>query len=84
MPLSIADVHSEIRINIVRLRREKAFTQEQLANEVKCSQAFINQIETGAKDCNVEQLYKIATALDCSINQILPDIKIDLEERYYD
>lgn len=84
MPLTIADVHSEISGNIMRLRREKAFTQERLAHEIKCSQAFINQIETGIKDCNIEQIYKIATVLDCSINQILPDFKIDLEDNHDD
>lgn len=84
MPLTIADVHSEISGNITRLRREKAFTQEQLAHEIKYSQAFINQIETGVKDCNIEQIYKIATALDCSIYQILPDFKLDLEDNHDD
>lgn len=82
MPLTIADVHSKISENITRLRREKAFTQEQLAHEIRCSQAFINQIETGVKDCNIEQIYKIATVLDCSIYQILPDFQLNLENSH--
>lgn len=75
----MVDIHSEISRNIMRLRREKAFTQEKLANELECSQAFINQIETGMKDCNIAHIYKIASVFGCSIYQILPDIKITLE-----
>lgn len=63
----------------MRLRRTKGLTQEQLANEINCSQAFINQLETGAKDCNVEHIYKISSVLDCSIYEILPNAKINME-----
>ena len=45
MTKTIKEIHSEISENIMRLRREKGMTQEKLANEIDCSQAFINQIE---------------------------------------
>ena len=73
-------VRSKISENIMRLRREKGKTQEGLALDINCSQAFINQIETGAKDCNLEHIYKISTALDCSVYDILPDIKLNQED----
>ena len=79
MSSTIEEIQSEISMNIIRLRREKAWTQEFLANETQYSQAFINQLETGSKTCNVEQLYKLASVLDCSIHQILPDYKLNME-----
>lgn len=76
MSLTIKDIHTSISSNIMRIRRERALTQEDLANQMQCSQAFINQIETGAKDCNIEQIYKIATILSCSVYDIIPNHKI--------
>ncbi|MDO5068888.1 MAG: helix-turn-helix transcriptional regulator [Neisseria zoodegmatis] len=80
MSLTIGEIQLKIRLNIVRLRREKSYTQESLANELSYSQAFINQIETGQRDCNIEQVYKIASVFKCSVYEILPDVVLDLEK----
>ncbi|STZ08096.1 anaerobic benzoate catabolism transcriptional regulator [Moraxella caprae] len=75
-------IQSNIRLNIIRFRRERAFTQEQLANELGYSQAFINQIESGQKDCNLEHVYKLATILQCSIHDLLPNKHLNLGDKY--
>lgn len=67
------NVQELIRLNIMKFRREQAWTQEQLANELGYSQAFINQIETGQKDCNIEHIYKFATIFQCSVYDLLPN-----------
>lgn len=72
------DIQVLIRLNIMKFRRERAFTQEQLANELGYSQAFINQIETGQKDCNIEHIYKFATIFQCSVYDLLPNQHIEL------
>lgn len=72
------DIQTLIRLNIMKFRRERAFTQEQLANELGYSQAFINQIETGQKDCNIEHIYKFATIFQCSVYDLLPNQHIGL------
>ncbi len=74
---SIKQIHSQIRSNLIRLRREKDITQLQLAMGVGCSQSFINQLESGDKEINIEQAYKIATVLDCSIYQLLPEVLLE-------
>lgn len=79
MTKTIEQIHLIISENIMRLRRTKGLTQEQLANEINCSQAFINQLETGAKDCNIEHIYKLSSALECSIHDILPNTRINME-----
>jgi len=80
MSLTIKDIHKSISLNIIRIRRERVLTQQDLANQMQCSQAFINQIETGSRDCNIEQIYKIATILNCSVYDIIPDYKITWTE----
>lgn len=67
------NVQELIRLNIMKFRREQALTQEQLANDLGYSQAFINQIETGQKDCNIEHIYKFATIFQCSVYDLLPN-----------
>ncbi|HBO38753.1 MAG TPA: hypothetical protein DD638_08820 [Pasteurellaceae bacterium] len=79
--MNITEIHHEISANIVRLRREKDITQEKLANEIGCTQAFINQIETGIKECNVKHLYQIASALNCSVYDILPNLTMNVEKK---
>lgn len=79
MSLTIEDVHKGISSNIIRLRRERSLTQEDLAAQIKCSQAFVQKIESNIKHSNIEQIYRIATALDCSIHNILPEVKIEWE-----
>lgn len=79
MTKTIEQIHLIISENIMRLRRTKGLTQEQLANEINCSQAFINQLETGVKDCNIEHIYKLSSALECSIYDILPNTRINME-----
>lgn len=80
MSLTMAEIQSKIRGNVIRLRREKTHTQEDLAHILNCSQSFINQLESGEKEFNVEHIYKIASALNCSIYQILPDDKLEMGE----
>lgn len=74
----LADVQLYIRLQIIKLRRELAFTQEELANELGFSQSFVNQIETGQKDCNIEHIYKFATIFQCSVYDILPNFHLGI------
>lgn len=80
MTNTIQEIHARISENITRLRREKGMSQERLAHEINCSQAFINQIESKSKVCNIAQIYKISSVLECSIFDILPNTKISMGE----
>jgi DNA-binding helix-turn-helix protein len=75
----IKEIHNEISQQIMKIRREKGMTQEELAYSMNCTQAFINQIENGSKECNIKHIYQIATILDCSVYDILPEVTLDLE-----
>jgi transcriptional regulator with XRE-family HTH domain len=60
------DPHATRRIvarNLVRLRRARGFTQEQLAVAASVRQAQISEIESGKISVRIDSLERIAQAL---------------------
>lgn len=55
-----------------KVRKEKGFTQEKLAEKVSVSTTWIGYIETGYKRPNLKMIYKIARALDVKVKDIFP------------
>lgn len=53
--------------NIKRLRKEKGFTQKQLAEKCGMAESTLRQYEIGYRNPKLETLHKIANALDISI-----------------
>lgn len=67
------DIYNTIRHNIKKYRKEKGLTSAQLAEMVALSHDFIRQIESEKTRCNfsVETFYKIAKALDVSLDSLV-------------
>ena len=63
--------------NIRKYRKERGFTQEQLALYTELSYDFIRRIETsgGKSGFSVETLYKIATVLEVSMDELTKNEK---------
>lgn len=66
--------------NIKRIRKEKEWTQEYLAEKAGISVPFMTQIELARKQPSLEVIEKIAKALDVPydvlfINDVSPDCK---------
>ena len=66
-----------ISTNIRKYRKERGFTQEQLALYTELSYDFIRRIETsgGKSGFSVETLYKIATVLEVSMDELTKEEK---------
>ena len=66
-----------ISSNIRKYRKEKGLTQEQLALYTDLSYDFIRRIETsgGKSGFSVETLYKIATVLEVSLDELTKEEK---------
>lgn len=58
---------------IKELRKEKAYTQEELAKKINSTKATISRIETGKISPSLEVLTKIASELGTNISYILRD-----------
>lgn len=63
----------KISINIKKYRKVKHLTQEELAEEADISYDFMRRIESSHGKCgfSVYTLYKIAVALDVSIDELM-------------
>lgn len=56
---------------IKEVRQEKNMTQEQLANELQLSVAFLSRVERGNANINLKRLLQISEILDVSPGYIL-------------
>lgn len=67
----MAEINKRAGCNIKRFRKNKGWTQEQLAFEADLHRAYIGQIERGEKNIGLQNLQKIATALNISIYKLV-------------
>ena len=72
-PVFDEDIYNTIRRNIKKYRREKGLTAAELAELVGRSHDFIRQIESEkvAYNFSVDTLYRIAVALEISIDKLI-------------
>jgi transcriptional regulator with XRE-family HTH domain len=61
--------------NIRRLRRDKGWTQGDLADQAGVRVGQISKLERNEADPKLETLYKLMDALGCSPNALLNDVK---------
>lgn len=57
---------------LTRIRKEREWSQQQLANESGVNKATINQIERGRRSPNVETLEKLARAMGVEVVDFFP------------
>ena len=56
---------------IVKLRKEKGFTQKELADKLNVSDKAVSRWETGKNYPDIETLQQLAVVLDVSVNDLL-------------
>lgn len=75
---------SEVAREIRRLRKEKDWTQTELAVYAGSSQPTINQIESGARNPSTRTLEKIAGALGVEVRDLFPKAEAAQEPRLFE
>lgn len=68
---------------IKQCRKDKGYTQIQIAQELGLSERQYSRFETGEKSCNMEYLYEIISILDASADYILYG-KINVSQKISD
>ena len=57
-------------LKIKELRKQKKYSQEQLANLASINKSYISQIETGKTKVSLEIINKLAKAFEMEIDQL--------------
>jgi transcriptional regulator with XRE-family HTH domain len=65
------DVRYRLAANMKRLRKERGWSQEALADEAELDRTYISGIERLVRNPTVTVIERIATALDCKFGDLL-------------
>lgn len=65
------DVKQRLAVNMKRLRKERGWSQEVLADEAGLDRTYISGIERLLKNPTVTVAERVATALGCKLGDLL-------------
>ncbi|MCM3630022.1 helix-turn-helix domain-containing protein [Paenibacillus glycanilyticus] len=65
------EISRNIGENIRAIRKQKGFSQEQLALRAEINGSYMGQVERGEKSPTIDVLSKIAHALQCPLEQLV-------------
>ena len=65
------DVRQRLAVNMKRLRKERGWSQEALADEAGLDRTYISGIERIVKNPTVTVVDRIASALGCRLGNLL-------------
>ncbi|MDO4782536.1 MAG: helix-turn-helix transcriptional regulator [Capnocytophaga felis] len=74
---------NNIGLNIRKIREQKGFSQEYIANELNISQASYARLENEDTKITVERLYQIAKILDTEITDFFNSNKLNIQSQTY-
>ncbi|GIM52919.1 transcriptional regulator [Capnocytophaga cynodegmi] len=74
---------NNIGFNIRKIREQKGFSQEYLANELNISQASYARLENQETKITIDRLLQIAKVLDTEITELFNDNKINIQSQTY-
>jgi transcriptional regulator with XRE-family HTH domain len=64
-------IRKELGLRIKQLRKDKGWTQKELANQVGCSSPQLNKYEAGQNTPPLDRLLQFATALNTTIDFLI-------------
>lgn len=65
------DVRDRLAVNMKRLRKERGWSQEALADEAGLDRTYISGIERVVRNPTATVLERIASALNCTMGELL-------------
>lgn len=67
------DMRRLVGTNFARIRREKGWTQEQVAERSGFSQQYLSGLERGRRNPTIVSIYELAQALEVSYLELLTE-----------
>ncbi|MCM8788285.1 MAG: helix-turn-helix transcriptional regulator [Candidatus Omnitrophica bacterium] len=68
------DIYKTIGMSIRKIRKSAGITQEELSRKAGIDPSFISHIERGTKKASIETIFKIANALEVSVEELFSKI----------
>ncbi|KMS55764.1 transcriptional regulator [Sphingobium cupriresistens LL01] len=65
------DVRQRLAVNMKRLRKERGWSQEALADEAQLDRTYVSGIERVVKNPTVTVVERVACALGCRLGDLL-------------
>lgn len=65
------DVRQRLAVNMKRLRKERRWSQEALADEAGLDRTYISGIERVVKNPTIVVVERVAKALECKLGDLL-------------
>ena len=72
------DMRKVVGLNVLRLRRERGISQEELSFRSGFGRAYLSGLETGKRNPTIVSLWEIASALDAKPVDLLQELPPDL------
>ena len=69
------NIKTKIGMRIKELRGDKKISQEKLAEIADLDRTYVNSVENGKRNISIENIEKIAVALDVSMQEFFKDQK---------
>jgi transcriptional regulator with XRE-family HTH domain len=66
------DLAEKFGSNMRRIRKNKGISQDKLALSADIDRSYVGRIERGEVNITLEKAYKIASVLECDIQDLLP------------
>lgn len=76
---SKADIKRRFGVAVRRRRRELNLSQEELADRAALHRTYIGDIERGARNISLENIEKLAEALQISVSELFANYGIEGE-----
>ena len=70
MPLGRMDPRRRLGLNLQRIRREKGWSQEELANRAGLHRTYVSGVERGIRNPTITIVDKLAGALEVTIGAL--------------
>lgn len=70
-PVAVMELHRRFGLNVKRVRREAALSQEALADLADVARSYMSDVERGARNPTLKVVERIAAALDVRPGSLL-------------
>lgn len=65
------DVRDRLAVNMKRLRKERGWSQEALADAAGLDRTYISGVERVVKNPTISVVERVASALECTLGELL-------------